>query len=87
MLTHTFSKVQTPDILTLTVLVDYRVVNPQLSTKFLEFDRYFGVPLDTCICSAFPASIAKKPYIFVMFKGVRTPCPHPLWIRPWRLCA
>ena len=30
-LPHTFSKEQTPDILTLTVLVNYRVVNPQLS--------------------------------------------------------
>ena len=27
-------------------------------------------------------SFAKEPYIFVIFQGVRTPCPT-IWIRPW----
>ena len=36
------------------------------------------------------SSIAKKPYIFVIFsRGVRTPCtpPPPLWIRAWRIAG
>ena len=27
-------------------------------------------------------TFAYKPYVFVIFQGVQTPCP-PFWIRPW----